>query len=251
MALGSFLKESRQNIKMSQNELSALSGISEQQIILIETGKTQKPRKDTLEKLSKALQVDYGKLLQLAGYPPRVVNAGPVDLKPTNYLKDKLSVSLESIAADIEDIKKKLSSKEVDVFALPGVQQVKPSKKYVPFYNTANCGSPAMLALDSGEMINAPEREEIDFAFKAIGTSMEGYRIFDGDIIFAKKIPECLAGQVVVIFVQENGEGHLLVKKCKEYSGIKTYVDSKGNEFKPDEKAQVVGVVTLVQGKPG
>lgn len=61
--LGKYLKQFRVKKGLTQSELSALSGIAEETISLIENRHRENPRIDTLNKLCKALGCDVWELL--------------------------------------------------------------------------------------------------------------------------------------------------------------------------------------------
>lgn len=254
--LAEYLKQKRKEKKISQNKLSTLSGVSQPQIWRLERGDNTKPVLNTCLNLASALQLtakEREEFLDLAGHTKtsyHITTSEDEKIKNIKVVNDKEIILEIATRAAEEAIKKLKKEEDINIFKIPGVHGVKPPEHYVPFFNAANCGSPAALVHDSGEMVAAPNKT-IDFAFQANGASMEKYRIFDGDVIFAKKTTEVHPGQVVVVFVPENGDGYLLVKKCKENNGNKYYVDGNGNLFSPDEKTQIVGIVTLVQGKPG
>lgn len=66
--LGATLKDARETKGFSISQLANLSGISIQQIINIETGKTKKPEESTLQKIARSLALDFPKLLKQFEY---------------------------------------------------------------------------------------------------------------------------------------------------------------------------------------
>jgi len=68
MKLAEIIKRFRVDKGLSQRELAIIIEISHTEISRIEKGETIKPNKDTLFKISKELELDFGALLKLAGY---------------------------------------------------------------------------------------------------------------------------------------------------------------------------------------
>lgn len=66
--LGAYVKESRENIKVSQRELAKKIGVDNATISKIESGKIEKPSFEILIKLSKELNISIYKLLHLSNY---------------------------------------------------------------------------------------------------------------------------------------------------------------------------------------
>lgn len=65
---GKFLREERKRKKMTLAKLSVASGVSAGQISRIETGQRRAPRRETIWKLSKGLDMEYELLMKAAGY---------------------------------------------------------------------------------------------------------------------------------------------------------------------------------------
>lgn len=63
MAFGEYIKEMRNNKKLSSRELAGKAGISQAYLSQLETGKNKNPTAETISKLAKALEVDYTELL--------------------------------------------------------------------------------------------------------------------------------------------------------------------------------------------
>jgi transcriptional regulator with XRE-family HTH domain len=57
--IGQLLKDKRQELRMSQNELSEYIGIPSATIASIESGNSKQPKLETLEKISKALKITF------------------------------------------------------------------------------------------------------------------------------------------------------------------------------------------------
>lgn len=68
MALGDYIRRTRQARGLSQRRLSLLSGISNSEISRIEAGTRQRVSPETLQRLSPPLGVSYSELMCEAGY---------------------------------------------------------------------------------------------------------------------------------------------------------------------------------------
>jgi len=68
-ALGSFLREARNNAKLSQRDVEREAGVSNAYLSQLESGKVQEPSPRILHKLSEVYDVTYADLLLAAGYP--------------------------------------------------------------------------------------------------------------------------------------------------------------------------------------
>ena len=72
MTLGEYLLNARKDRGFTQAELGFKCGISSAEICRLEAGKRRSPSPKILRALSQALLVDYGALMQLAGYTEEV-----------------------------------------------------------------------------------------------------------------------------------------------------------------------------------
>lgn len=64
--IGKTVREARINLGMTQTEFSALVGITQSHISMIEKGK-RKPKIETVRKIARALDLDVEKLIQTGG----------------------------------------------------------------------------------------------------------------------------------------------------------------------------------------
>ncbi|WP_046225578.1 helix-turn-helix domain-containing protein [Paenibacillus dauci] len=67
-SFGSYLKQIREQKNWSINQLADLAGISTSQISRIENGKRGVPKPQTIEKITRALNVPYAEMMDRAGY---------------------------------------------------------------------------------------------------------------------------------------------------------------------------------------
>ena len=67
--LGSLLRRARNDAGYSQRDVEEEKGVSNAYLSQIESGKIQEPSPTILHKLAELYEIDYGELLELAGYP--------------------------------------------------------------------------------------------------------------------------------------------------------------------------------------
>lgn len=65
---GDYIKKTRETKNMTLNQVALYAEISAAQLSRIENGKRGTPKPTTIEKLSRALKVDYNDLMRIAGY---------------------------------------------------------------------------------------------------------------------------------------------------------------------------------------
>lgn len=97
---GKYLKKIRQEKKLGINQLAQYSGVSSSQISRIESGSRGVPKPETIEKLAKALKVEYEELMRKAGY---------IDSSETKHSKDDLN------SKDEKDIAKRMAKIREDL----------------------------------------------------------------------------------------------------------------------------------------
>ena len=75
MDLGEYLRNARQNKKMSLRAVEKETGISNPYLSQLESGKIQQPSPTVLHKLAGLFGIDYSTTMRLAGYPVPVAPA--------------------------------------------------------------------------------------------------------------------------------------------------------------------------------
>lgn len=65
---GSYIKKVRESKNMTLNQVALYAEISAAQLSRIETGKRGTPKPPTIEKIARALKVEYNELMEIAGY---------------------------------------------------------------------------------------------------------------------------------------------------------------------------------------
>lgn len=71
MTLGEYLIKARKERGYSQRDLAEKSRVSPAEISRVESGKRLNPAPAVLKALAEALVLDYGALLEMAGYAPK------------------------------------------------------------------------------------------------------------------------------------------------------------------------------------
>jgi len=74
--VGNYIKNIRESKNMTLNQVALYAEISAAQLSRIETGKRGTPKPQTIEKIARALKVDYNELMSIAGY---IETDSPVD----------------------------------------------------------------------------------------------------------------------------------------------------------------------------
>lgn len=77
------------------------------------------------------------------------------------------------------------------------------SKKKFPLLGEIACGKPIFASEDRESYIMAGTDINADFCLIAVGDSMTGARILDGDIVFIKKTPMVNNGEIAAVIIGE------------------------------------------------
>lgn len=78
--------------------------------------------------------------------------------------------------------------------------------RQVPVLGTIPCGEPREAAQLSGETAPAPGEITCDYVFRAVGDSMIGAGIHDGDLVYIREQPEVENGQIAAVQLVVDGE---------------------------------------------
>lgn len=100
MDLGEYLRNARQNKKMSLRAVEKETGISNPYLSQLESGKIQQPSPTVLHKLADLLGIDYSTAMRLAGYP---VPATPAASPRENSLAARLGPVTDDEAGRLEE----------------------------------------------------------------------------------------------------------------------------------------------------
>src|SRR5437588_4988766 len=88
--VGNAIKRYRKKKKLTQPELAAAIGVPDSTIYRLERGEFKLPKPDTLQRIARALDVDFEELFELAGYDAPGLPEVPV------YLRRKLNLSADA-----------------------------------------------------------------------------------------------------------------------------------------------------------
>jgi len=169
--IGEKLKFYRKKLGLTLQELEKRSGIGYASISDYENNKVE-PRRDTLEKLAKALEIDVNDLLK-----EEAKEESKPELKP-ELGREK---ELELFRALFKDLLMDVSVK-------------------VPVYGSVPAGKPQEAGGEISEYIKMPKEiaSTIDYALRVKGMSMIEAGIFEGSIVFVKNQNYADDGDIVV-----------------------------------------------------
>lgn len=97
--LAKIIKNARESKNISQRELARQTGIDNNTISQIEKGERKKPNSLSLQKLSQALDLDFGLLMLESGYKEEDINI----VNPNNNTIYKKALSEEDMLKEAED----------------------------------------------------------------------------------------------------------------------------------------------------
>lgn len=238
MSVGDRIKEARENLKITQEQLAKMVGVTKGAIGNYESDVSH-PKVDILYKLLDALKCDANFLFQ----------------DETNNSKETFQYSpfeqslIKKYRALDEHGKKAVDFIIEHELARYEIKQAKQQNscaretpiRQLPLYDLpASAGTGVFLDSNNYEMIDAgPEvSSQANFAVTINGNSMEP-KINDGDIVWVKQQPYLEEGQIGVFIL--NGEGY-----CKKYFKNKlvslnpVYEDILINEY---DELRIVGEV--------
>lgn len=89
--------------------------------------------------------------------------------------------------------------------AIPTRPDILPiSTRQIPLVGTIACGEPIYAEESFSTALPVGEDIDCDFALRCSGDSMIGARIFDGDIVFIKKQPIVLDGEIAAVLLDDD-----------------------------------------------
>ena len=103
------------------------------------------------------------------------------------------------------DIPMERESVVSNVDAIPTHPDILPiTTKYIPLVGTIACGEPIYAEENYSAVLPVGADIDCDFALRCSGDSMIGARIFDGDIVFIKKQPIVLDGEIAALLLDDD-----------------------------------------------
>lgn len=117
--------------------------------------------------------------------------------------------SIAKIEAGINNISPKKISQlaeilDISVSYLLGASEILPiESKKIPLLGDIACGEPIFAEEQFNGYIVAENNIHADFCLRAKGDSMIGARIYDGDIVFIRKQPDVLDGEIAAVLIDD------------------------------------------------
>jgi len=175
--IGQRITRIRDEKRMNVPKLAKLAELSDTQMRKIERGEENNPRRDTLERIAKALNVSVSFLME--------GKENPHSIRPDSQdiIQETVNATLKAIYNEKQTEEKLLSLKKIKEYSTSY------SKKCPLLSGNASCGQPFTITDNCIEdHISYPDNIETpDFAIEAKGVSMLEKGIAPGTICFIKK----------------------------------------------------------------
>jgi repressor LexA len=200
MSLGQIIRNRRENLKLTLDEVSSKVGFSKPYLSTIETGKVKNPPSDELlTKLEKLLQFETGLLLHIAH-----MERMPSDIRQAYESREAEVKKLRQLIKNI--VEKKDENVDLDALIAQSKINDEPEKasisagQLVPIINKVAAGYPSDFDdLDypagiADDYVRCPDLHDPNaFAVRVIGDSMEP-KFFEGDIVIFSPAIEVTSG---------------------------------------------------------
>lgn len=190
MSLGKIIREKRESLRLTLDEVAAYTGFSKPYLSTIETGRVKNPPSDKLlSKLEEYLQFESGHLQHIAH-----VERMPADVRQDYEAIDAENRQYKQILKDI--IRHKLEPDKLgqllsqyDIETTPQILQKEKAGRLVPVINKVPAGYPAEFD-DMGypvgfadDYVRCPDIHDPNaFAVRVVGDSMQP-KFAEGDIV--------------------------------------------------------------------
>jgi phage repressor protein C with HTH and peptisase S24 domain len=190
MSLGQIIRNKRESLRLTLDEVAAYTGFSKPYLSTIETGRVKNPPSDRLLcKLEEYLKFDPGHLQHIAH-----VERMPADVRQDYEAIDAQNRQYKQILKDIirhqlepDKLGQLLSEHEID--AMPDLLQKDKAGRFVPVINKVPAGYPAEFD-DMGypvgfadDYVRCPDIHDPNaFAVRVVGDSMQP-KFTEGDIV--------------------------------------------------------------------
>lgn len=92
-----------------------------------------------------------------------------------------------------------LGREEQDFMTVDNIFPMKTKK--VPLLGDIACGEPIWAEEQRGEFVSVSDDIDADFCLRAKGDSMTGARIYDGDIVFIRRQPTVVNGEIAAVII--------------------------------------------------
>lgn len=237
MGIGKRIKEARERLGMTQNELADLIGVTGSAITNYEK-ETSHPKEPIMYKLFDALQVDANYLFQDVVNVPKKVN----DVTFAEFEHIKKYRCLDDRGKKVVDF---ILEEE---YSRGNIIQLKHQRnRLVQYYRKfASAGSGQLVfddvPVDLIEIPDVPEYKDVRYAIGVNGRSMEPlYR--DGDILLVKPADDVAVGDIGIFIV----DGQSYVKK--RGNDCLVSVNEEYADIPLDESSSCLGEVVDKLGK--
>lgn len=168
MKLSEYIKTTRKDKHMTQEEMAKYVGVSKSYISMLESEK------------------NYNRENKIVP-----------SIKVLNNIARVAGMTLDDMFGQIDDIDVDISSTETPKTALPI------RRKRIPLLGSVSCGVPKFAEQDYEGFVLADSDVNCDYAIRADGDSMIGARILDGDIVFIRQQEDVDDGEIAVVCIED------------------------------------------------
>lgn len=224
MGIGKRIKEARNALNMTQEELAKLLGVTKGAVANYEN-ETSHPKEPVMYKMFEALQVDANYLFQDVVKIPKKVN----DVTFSEFERIKKYRNLDKYGQELVDLilDKELNrcQKTIPATIINMEDHPDASVRLIEYFRSASAGSGVFILgneiVDHIEIPAIPENKNVDYAIKVSGDSMEP-DFHDGDTVLVSQKVEMNYGDVGIFVI--NGSAYI-----KEYG--KSELISRNPDF--------------------
>lgn len=205
MGIGKRIKEARERLGMTQNELADLIGVTGSAITNYEK-ETSHPKEPIMYKLFDALQVDANYLFQDVVNVPKKVN----DVTFAEFEHIKKYRDLDDHGRKVVDFILEEEHSRSRGNIIPLEQHRNRLVQYYQKFASAGSGQLVFddVPVDLIEIPDVPEYKDVKYAIGVNGRSMEPL-YYDGDILLVKPADDVAVGDIGIFIV----DGQSYVKK--------------------------------------
>lgn len=164
--------------------------------------------KDVAARLMAAIKkagLSYGELATMTKIPKSAIQryaTGETEKIPLNRIR-LLASALNTSASII--LGWTVDEPKPTILGIPSHPDILPiTTKYIPLVGTIACGEPIYAEENYSAVLPVGADIDCDFALRCSGDSMIGARIFDGDIVFIKKQPIVLDGEIAAVLLDDD-----------------------------------------------
>ena len=190
------LKQLRNGMGISQQDLANRIGISKSSINMYERGERE-PGIETLKTFADFFGVGMDYLLGKSSF--RNITHGIVTECPDDENPYELEILDAFSKYDVDS--QRLIAKKFSELARFKIRPI--NTKSLPVLGNVACGEPIFADEQRDTYIDVDSDFDADFCLTAKGDSMINARIFDGDILFVKSQPTVEDGEIAVVLIED------------------------------------------------